>query len=123
MTVEPLLLVAGEDPSGIYLISPWLMGLGAGALFGWIAHRYYRNRNWWGTGGAVLGVLLTALAVGLGDATAVPYSEPQRLLHLVRALAVVTIVVGITGALIFLNLERERKRTSSIPARPGPASP
>ena len=93
----------GANPS-----FPWVMGVVSALFFAFIAHRTERSRLIWAVSGGMVGLTLTAIAMGLGHATAVPYSQPELARNFTRAAVGSGAVLGLTGIILLLILRRNR---------------
>lgn len=85
------------------LIPSLFIALLTSAWFTLVAGRAGQTRTLWGLSGALLGLVLSALCLGLGQAVRLPISDAQRsrdvTLNIVIAVAIVAIIgAGITVA-------------------------
>jgi hypothetical protein len=94
--------------------------------FGLMAHKAAKNRVLWSLGGGMLGLLVTTLVVGLGQATFIPfYSEAVFPFRLKAAVLAILLVAGIgwlfTGSLhrhILASLKLHTPPPLEPPANP-----
>lgn len=102
---------------------PWPVAAATAVWFGVMAYKSGKNIVLWAIGGGVLGLVLTTLILGLGQATFIPYHTGEIALFRLKLTAAAVIVVLCVGWLFTGTLHRRllaawRNRTSA----PEPAS-
>ncbi len=77
------------------MIAPWVIGAAAALWFGFLGWKAQTNAALWAVWGAVLGLVITTFAVGLGQAADIPLSSADaKVLHAKE--------VGVAALLVFL---------------------
>jgi hypothetical protein len=85
---------------------PWLLALAAGVWFGFMAWRAGRNALLWGLGGALFALVSSTILFGLGQASAIPFSDAELgTLHIKWTLAAV-LMIFVLGWLFTMPLHR-----------------
>jgi hypothetical protein len=109
---------------------PWPLAAATAIWFGVMAYKSAKNIVLWAIGGGVLGLVLTILTMGLGQATFIPYHTGEIAsfrLKLAAAAVIVVLCAGwlFTGALHRRLLAAWRKQAPAPePAlKPPAASP
>lgn len=110
---------------------PWPVAAATAAWFVFMAHKAGKNRLLWALGGGILGLVVTTLVIGLGQATFIPfYSAEVAAFRIKVAVLAILLVAGIgwlfTGSLHRHLLAARRQAAAPIPeppAKPPAASP
>ena len=95
-------------------VFPWLMACAGAAWFGWIAFR--TNRNWISSAitGALFALVITTFVFGLGQATAIPFSDNQRAGQQLLWALISAGILGAVGSLFTFWLWRKPLRSGLI---------
>jgi hypothetical protein len=110
---------------------PWPVAAATAAWFVFMAYKAGKNRVLWAFGGGMLGLIVTTLVIGLGQATFIPfYSAEVASFRIKVAVLAILLVAGIgwlfTGSL-HRHLLATRKQTPALapepPAKPSAAAP
>jgi len=107
---------------------PWPVAAATAAWFGAMAYKAGKNCVLWVIGGGLLGLIVSTIIMGLGQATFIPFCTeqiaPQRLK--LAALAVLLVMCAgwlFTGLLHRHLLAALKPRIGSPPPPPAPAKP
>ena len=73
------------------------MAIAGALLFGLAALRRHGSSLLWGAGGAIFGLILAAVFLGVANAAAVPYAAPQLSRLRWEAIALVLIVLAVVA--------------------------
>jgi hypothetical protein len=102
---------------------PWPVAAATAVWFGVMAYRAGKNRVLWALGGGMLGMLVTSLVMGLGQATFLPfYSAEVPAFRLKIAVLAILLVLGI-GWLFTGSLHRHLLALGNQAAAPIPEPP
>lgn len=85
---------------------PWLFAVLTAAWFGWMANRAGRNWALWAVGGAIFGLVVSTLMIGVGSALSIPYSHDQTATDHLKWMAVAAILILAVGWLLTAGLHR-----------------
>ncbi len=106
---------------------PWPVAVATAIWFGVMAYKAGKNCALWAIGGGVLGLALTTMVLGLGQATFIPFSDeeiaPFRIKMAVLAIVVVLCVGWLFSGTLHRHLLALLKRTSEPPAPPPATKP
>lgn len=109
---------------------PWPVAAATAIWFGVMAYKSNKNFVLWAIGGAVLGLVLTTLVMGLGQATFIPYHTGEIATFRGKLAAAAIIVVVCVGWLFTGTLHRRLfaawKKKAAAPesaAKPPAATP
>jgi len=109
---------------------PWPVATAAAIWFGVMAYKSEKNFVLWAIGGAVLGLVLTTLVMGLGQATFIPYHTGEIAAFRGKLAAAAVIVVVCVGWLFTGTLHRRlfaawkrKAMTPELAAKPPAATP
>ena len=110
---------------------PWPVALAAAGWFVVMATKAGKNRVLWALGGGMLGLVVTTLVVGLGQATFIPfYSAAVAPFRMKAAVLAILLVAGIgwlfTGSLhrhLLASLKATPAPPPEVPAKPPTAAP
>jgi hypothetical protein len=107
---------------------PWVFGIVTAAWFGWLANRAGRSRALWAVGGGAFGLVLSAMVIGLGTASTIPYSEQRAGLESFAWIAIATLLIVAAGWVLTAGLHRhpvllEQPPKPSFAAPPMPSEP
>jgi hypothetical protein len=102
---------------------PWPVALAAAGWFVVMATKAGKNRVLWALGGGMLGLVVTTLVVGLGQATFIPfYSAAVAPFRMKAAVLAILLVAGI-GWLFTGTLHRHLLASLKHTAAPVPEPP
>jgi hypothetical protein len=102
---------------------PWPVALATAAWFGVMAARAHKNWVLWAIGGGLLGMIVTTLVMGLGQATFMPFStEAIAPFRLKMALLAALIMLGV-GWLFTGTLHRHLLASLTHSPAPAPELP
>ena len=78
----------------------YILALITAAWFGFMGYRNGSSASMWAIAGAVLGLCVTCVCLGIANAATVPYAPPK--IHRLRwdAIAASVVIIGIVGAVI-----------------------
>jgi len=110
---------------------PWPVAAATAIWFGVMAYKSAKNFVLWSMGGGLLGLLLTTIVMGLGQATFIPfYTQEIAAFRLKLAAVAVILVLGVgwlfTGTLhrrLLASWKRKSESTPEPPADPPAAAP
>jgi len=118
---------------------PWPVAAVTAVWFGFMAYKAGKNAVLWGIGGGVLGLVVTTLVMGLGQAAFIPFTSAEQSMFRIKigALAIFLVLcLGwlFTGAIHPHLLtpwkqlkppakDLAKETTSSPPARPSGTAP
>jgi MFS superfamily sulfate permease-like transporter len=85
---------------------PWPVAAAAAIWFGMMAHKSAKNRVLWAIGGGLLGLVLTTIVLGLGQATFIPYYSDQVSSFRLKAALLAIVLVICVGWLFTGTLHR-----------------
>ena len=110
---------------------PWPVALAAAGWFVLMATKAGKNRVLWALGGGMLGLVVTTLIAGLGQATFIPfYSAAVAPFRMKAAVLAILLVAGIgwlfTGSLhrhLLTSLKTGAAPTPEVPIKPPAAVP
>ena len=111
------------------IIIPWVLSLVTAIWFALVARRAERNWVPWAVSGAVFALVTGTIVLGLGHATANPFSsQEESLFHIKWAVEAVVIIAALGWGLTMplhrhhLALWRKATKTSPPPAESSAAS-
>ena len=110
---------------------PWPVALAAAGWFLVMATKAGKNRVLWALGGGMLGLVVTTLVVGLGQATFIPfYTAAVAPFRMKAAVLAILLVAGIgwlfTGTLhrhLLASLKTTPAPPPEVPAKPPAVGP
>ena len=110
---------------------PWPVALAAAGWFVVMATKAGKNRVLWALGGGMLGLVVTTLVVGLGQATFIPfYSSAVAPFRMKAAVLAILLVAGIgwlfTGTLhrhLLASLKPTSAPPPEVPTKPPAPAP
>ncbi len=76
---------------------PWPVAVATTVWFGVMAHKAGKNGWLWGIGGGVLGLVVTTLVMGLGQAAFIPYTSAEQSMFRIKIGALAIFVVLCLG--------------------------
>ena len=98
---------------------PWALACATTVWFGLLAVRAGKSLPLWGLAGGFFGLISSTCMFGLGQATAIPFSDRERsTLHVEWTLAAVAIVL-LVGGMFTWNLWRKTRAVASNQPPPG----
>jgi hypothetical protein len=87
------------------------------AWFALMAHKFHKGVVLWGISGAVLGMCIGSICIGLAHAATLPYT-PAEIRHMQWVgITWAVILIGVTGAIIAIT----NRRAASMPATGKPS--
>ena len=107
-------------------VIPWPVALATAMWFGVMAYRSGKNSVLWAIGGGLLGLVVTTIVLGLGQATFMPFcTEAITPFRLKTAGLAILLVLGVgwlfTGSLhrhLLASLKRAPEPVLEAPAKP-----
>ena len=104
-------------------VIPWPVAMATATWFGVMAYRSSKNCVLWAIGGGLLGLVVTTIVLGLGQATFIPYStEEITPFRLKMAGLAILLVLGVgwlfTGSLHLHLLASLKRGPTSAPEAP-----
>src|SRR5664280_1850568 len=85
---------------------PWPIAVATAVWFGLMAFRAAKNRALWAIGGGILGLLVTTIVLGLGQATFLPFYSGEVVSFRVKATVLAMLLVAGIGWLFTGSLHR-----------------
>jgi formate hydrogenlyase subunit 3/multisubunit Na+/H+ antiporter MnhD subunit len=78
----------------------YVLAIITAAWFGLMGYRNHSSAAMWGIAGAVLGLCVTCVCLGIANAATVPYAPPK--IHRLRwdAIATAVVIIGVLGAVV-----------------------
>ena len=98
---------------------PWPVAVATAVWFGVMAYKAGKNRVLWAIGGGLLGLVVTTVVLGLGQATFIPYSTEEIVPFRIKATALAILLVLGAGWLFTGSLHRHL--LASFKRSPAPA--
>ncbi len=80
--------------------------------FGFVARHNGKGVVSWAVGGAILGLGLTGICLGLGNAVTIPYTHLIRVTEVARAAGVALGILGLIGAAFTVLTYKDRRTTT-----------
>jgi hypothetical protein len=121
-----------ENNSFIGLI-PWPVAAATAVWFGLMAYKAGKSVVLWGIGGGLMGLVVTTIILGLGQATFIPFYTQETAPYRLKVAALAVFIIACAGWLFTGSLHRHLfsalKLTSppppppNVPAKPPAASP
>jgi hypothetical protein len=119
------------ENNAIIGLIPWPVAVATAVWFGLMAHKAGKNRVLWSVGGGILGLVVTTITMGLGQATFMPfYSAEIAPFRIKMAALAVLLVVGIgwlfTGSLhrhLLASFKPVPPPPPDVPAKPPAPAP
>jgi hypothetical protein len=103
---------------------PWPVAAAAAAWFGFMAWKSGKAVVLWAIGGGVLGLVLSTLVMGLGQATFIPFYTAEIAVFRLKLAVLAVVVVFCAGWLFTGTLHRRLLKKQSVePAPEPPATP
>ena len=87
-----------------------------------MANRAGRSWALWAVGGAIFGLVISTIMIGLGRALSIPYSDHQAAMDGLKWMAVAAILILAVGWLLTAGLHRHHLRTEQARATQALAS-
>jgi len=104
-------------------VIPWPVALATAAWFGVMAYRSGKNCVLWAIGGGLLGLVVTTIVLGLGQATFIPYSTEEITPFRLKMTALAVVLVLGVGWLFTGSLHRHLLASLKRTLRPAPEPP
>jgi Na+/proline symporter len=108
-------------------IVPWPVAVATAVWFGLMAYKARKNAVLWAIGGGVLGLVVTTLVMGLGQAAFIPFTSAEQSAFRVKIGALAIFIVVCVGWLFTATLHPRLlapwKRAADTPKEPAPATP
>ncbi len=90
-------------------VIPWILACATAGWFGLLALRAGKSWTLWGLAGGVFGLVSSTCVFGLGQATAIPFSDRERsALHTEWTMAALAIIL-LVGGLFTWGLRRKTR--------------
>ncbi|HVM47924.1 MAG TPA: hypothetical protein VMU04_07845 [Candidatus Acidoferrum sp.] len=113
---------------------PWPVAAATAIWFGIMAHHARKNAVVWAIGGGILGLIITTLVMGLGQAAFIPFTSEQQSLFRIKIGGLAIFIVLFLGWLLTSGMHRsllselgrpvEAPKTAAKEAAPAaPAAP
>ncbi|MGO8927416.1 MAG: hypothetical protein ACLQU3_11070 [Limisphaerales bacterium] len=105
---------------------PWPVAAAAAVWFGVMAHKAGKNRVLWAVGGGVLGLVVTTIVMGLGQATFIPFYRAEVAPFRIKMAVLAVLLVAGIGWLFTGSLHRHllaALKPTSAPPPEVPAKP
>lgn len=88
------------------MIAPWGMAALTALWFGMLGWKAQSTVALWAAAGALLGLVLTTFAIGLGEAATIPFSAEQAQVLHAKAVGVAALIILCLGAALTLHVWR-----------------
>ena len=85
---------------------PWPVAAATAIWFGIMAHQARKNAVVWAIGGGILGLIITTLVMGLGQAAFIPFTSEQQSLFRVKIGGLAIFIVLLLGWLFTSGMHR-----------------
>jgi len=104
---------------------PWPIAVATAAWFGVMAYKAGKSMALWAIGGGLMGLVVTTIILGLGQATFIPFSTEEIAPFRIKMAALAVLVVGCAGWLFTGTLHRHLLAALKLPnpLPPPPAAP
>lgn len=87
-------------------LSAYLLAILTAAVFAFIGYRLKKGIVLWCIGGAILGLCIAAICVGLKHAATLPYTPSQFRTREMTGIIFSVVLIGITGAILVVSNRR-----------------
>jgi hypothetical protein len=104
-------------------IIPWPIAVATALWFGVMAHKAGKNRVLWAIGGGLLGLVLSTVVLGLGQATFIPFSTEEIVPFRLKATGLAILLVLGVGWLFTGSLHRHLLASFKRSPAPAPEAP
>jgi hypothetical protein len=127
------------ETNAIIGVIPWPVAAATAVWFGIMAHKAGKNAVLWGVGGGVLGLIVTTLVMGLGQAAFIPFTSAEQSTFRIKIAALAIFIVFCLGWLFTGTLhphllapwkrlkeplkDLAKETTVTTPAKPPGAAP
>jgi hypothetical protein len=85
---------------------PWLLALATAVWFALMARKAGRSLVQWALTGAVFGLVVSTIVLGLGNATGFPFSNHERTILHIKCTGAAILVIVVFGWVITAGLHR-----------------
>jgi hypothetical protein len=102
---------------------PWPIAVASAAWFGFMAYKSEKNFVLWAIGGGLMGLVITTIVVGLGQATFIPYYTAEVSAFRLKAAGLALVLVLCVGWLFTGPLHRRLFASLKPDEGPAPAPP
>jgi hypothetical protein len=102
---------------------PWPVAAATAVWFGVMAWKASKNRVMWAIGGGLLGLVVTTIVAGLGQATFIPFSSGEVAGFRVKVAVLAILLVAGIGWLFTGSLHRHLLASMKGTAAPAPEPP
>ncbi len=92
---------------------PWLFAGATAIWFGLLAHRAKHNRAVWAVAGALLGLVITTIVLGLGDAVFIPFTREEYFRFRAKEVGVALGLILLLGWVLTTGLHRRHRVLSN----------
>jgi hypothetical protein len=112
-------------------IVPWPVAAVAAIWFGVMAYKAQKNAVLWAIGGGMLGLIVTTVVMGLGQAAFIPFTSAEQSAFRVKIAGLAIFIVFCLGWLFTASIhprllmpwKRSAQATNDLPNPPAPATP
>jgi hypothetical protein len=102
---------------------PWPVAAATAAWFGFMAYKAGKNAVLWAIGGGLLGLIITTILLGLGQAMFIPYSTEEIAPFRLKMMGAAILLVLCIGWLFTGSLHRHLWASLRPAASPTPEAP
>ncbi len=102
-------------------IIPWPIAIVTGLWFGMMAFKAKKNAVLWAIGGAVLGLIVTTLVLGLAQAMFIPMVDSQVFPFRIKITLLAAFLVFVAGWLFAGSIHPHLLALGKRPVEPAPA--
>ena len=107
---------------------PWAVTAATAAWFGMMAFKAGKSTVLWAIGGGLMGLLVTTMILGLGQATFIPFSTQEIAPFRLKVVGLAILIVACVGWLFTGGLHRHllaflKPQSAPPPAPVAPAKP
>jgi hypothetical protein len=107
---------------------PWPVALATAAWFGVMAYKAGKSTVLWAIGGGLMGLVVTTIVLGLGQATFLPFYSGETAPFRLKMAGLAILLVGFAGWLFTGTLHRHllaafKSRSAPPPPPAAPAKP
>lgn len=108
-------------------VVPWPVAIATAIWFGIMAYKSGKNCVLWAIGGGLLGLVVTTIVMGLGQATFIPFFTGELMPFRLKVAGLAILLVFFVGWLFTGTLHRHLlgsvKRSAMLPAEAPPKQP
>jgi hypothetical protein len=111
------------ENNNIVGVIPWPVAVATAIWFGVMAYKSGKNCALWAIGGGLLGLVVTTIVLGLGQATFIPFSTEEIAPFRIKLAVLAILLVLIAGWLFTGSLHRHLLASLKRDAAPPPETP